>query len=97
MTVASLYRDAHQLGEDEVTFDSFMQAAEKRQFFSECLRLPPYVVAQSDRRRPRRPGRPRGRPGARRSLNQRDQARLASLVASTASSSSLRQKKRTLT
>ena len=81
-TVASLYRDAHQLGEDEVTFESFMQAAEKRQFFSECLRLPPYVgAAQSG---------PQSvhvdqtaladDPEHGRALNQRDQARLASLV-----------------
>ena len=65
-----------------MTFESFMQAAEKRQFFSECLRLPPYVgAAQSG---------PQSvhvdqtaladDPEHGRALNQRDQARLASLV-----------------
>ena len=43
--IVSLYRDAHEIGNGKVTFDSFMKAAEMRQFFSDCLRLPSFVGA----------------------------------------------------
>ena len=80
--VASLYRDAHEFGEEEVSFDSFMKAAEKRQFFSECLRLPPYVgaaqsgpvdtfITETSLADDPENGRP---------LNEHDQARLASVI-----------------
>ena len=41
--VAALFRDSFELGDDFVTFDSFMKAAEARSFFSSCLRLPRFV------------------------------------------------------
>ena len=43
--IAALFRDSFELGEDAVTFDSFMKAAEARSFFSSCLRLPRFVGA----------------------------------------------------
>jgi hypothetical protein len=41
--VASLFRDSFDLGNGVVTYDSFMAAAERCQFFSACLRLPPFL------------------------------------------------------
>ena len=41
--VAALFRESFELGDDSVTFDSFMKAAEARSFFSSCLRLPRFV------------------------------------------------------
>ena len=48
--VVSLYRDAYELGGQDnskgvVDFDSFTLASDKRQFFSQCLRLPLFVGA----------------------------------------------------
>jgi hypothetical protein len=47
--VVSLYRDAYELGGEVgkgvVDFDTFTNAADKRQFFSSCLRLPLFVGA----------------------------------------------------
>ena len=43
--IAALYRDAHSFGDGGVSYNCFMKAAENRQFFSNCLRLPPYVGA----------------------------------------------------
>ena len=43
--VVALYRDSHELGDGNVNFDSFSKAAEMRQFFSMCLRLPQFVGA----------------------------------------------------
>ena len=37
---AALYRDAYEIGRGGVNYDSFMAAAEARQLFSSCLRLP---------------------------------------------------------
>ena len=45
--VVSLYRDAYELGGGKgvVDFDTFTNAADRRQFFSSCLRLPLFVGA----------------------------------------------------
>lgn len=41
--VAALFRDAFDLGNGQVTYESFMGAAERCQFFSACLRLPAFL------------------------------------------------------
>jgi hypothetical protein len=43
--VATLFREAFVLGSGVVDYDSFMAAAEQRQFFSQCIRLPPIMGA----------------------------------------------------
>jgi hypothetical protein len=45
-TVARLFRDAFDLGDGRVTYESFMQAAELHQFFTSCLRLPTFLGAE---------------------------------------------------
>lgn len=43
LEVAALYRDSYEAGRGGVTVDSFLLAAQRRQFFSSCLRLPSFM------------------------------------------------------
>ena len=43
--ICALYRDAYDTGNSRVDYDAFMATAERAQFFTSCLRLPPFLSA----------------------------------------------------
>ena len=47
MTAPSLYRMACEFGKGKLTYRSFMKAAQRMQFLTKCLRLPPHYGSES--------------------------------------------------
>jgi hypothetical protein len=43
--ICALFRDAYETGNGRVDYEAFMNTAERAQFFTSCLRLPPFLSA----------------------------------------------------
>ena len=50
----ALYRDAHEATEGKVDHEAFLSVAERRQFFTSCLKLPPYLASHEGIKLPKK-------------------------------------------